>query len=107
MKAEIIAGIFALGGVVIGALINGLFQYLKTRRERTKKELLSLCEQMISFCALEEKYIAEILTLRGEKGIESKEKGIKNEFRHLIYLEDHERITYNIPHLNALKEQYK
>ena len=51
MKAEIIAGIFALSGVVIGALINGLFQYLKMRRERTKKELLSLCDQMISFCA--------------------------------------------------------
>ena len=43
MKAEIIAGIFALGGVVIGAFINGLFEYFKIRRERAKKEVVLLC----------------------------------------------------------------
>ena len=57
MKAEIIAGIFALSGVVIGAFINGLFEYFKTRRERAKKEVVLLCGQMVTFCHLEKKYI--------------------------------------------------
>ena len=109
MKAEIIAGIFALGGVVIGAFINGLFEYFKIRRERAKKEVVLLCGQMVTFCHLEKKYIEEIIKLRAEKGIEAKEKGVMDEFRHFVYDEEEgrERITQNISKLNTLKEQYK
>ena len=108
MRSEVIAGIFALGGVVIGAFINGLFEYFKTRRERAKKEVAFLCGQMISFCNLEKKYIEEIIKLRAEKGIEAKEKGVMDEFRHFVYDEEGcERITQNISKLNTLKEQYK
>jgi len=109
MRPEVIAGIFALSGVVIGAFINGLFEYFKTRREKAKKEVAFLCGQMISFCNLEKKYIEEIIKLRAEKGIEAKEKGVMDEFRHFVYDEEEgrERITHNISKLNTLKEQYK
>ena len=80
MRPEVIAGIFALSGVVIGAFINGLFEYFKTRREKAKKEVAFLCGQMISFCNLEKKYIEEIIKLRAEKGIEAKEKALWTNF---------------------------
>ena len=109
MRPQVIAGIFDLGGIVIGVFINGLFEYFKTRRERVKKEVALLCGQMISFCHLEKNYIEEIIKLRAGKGIEAKEKGVMDEFHHFVYddEEGRERITHNISKLNTLKEQYK
>ena len=96
MKPEIINGIFALSGVVIGALINGLFQYLEIRRERAKNQVVSLCDQFISFYTLEKKYI------------KATEKGVMDEFRHLIYEEEEcKRIDQNITTAKTLKDRYR
>lgn len=108
MKPEIVNGIFALSGVVIGALINGLFQYLEIRRERAKNQVVSLCDQVISFYTLEKKYIDEVVKLRTDKGIKATEKGVMDEFRHLIYEEEEcKRIDQNITTVKTLKDRYR
>ena len=108
MHEVIINGIFTLRGVLVGALINGLFQYLEMRRERAKNQVVSLCDQVMSFYTLEEKYIDEVVRLRTEKGIKATEKGVMNEFRHLIYEEEEcKRIDQNITTAKALKDRYK
>lgn len=108
MTEQIIGGVFTLGGVIIGALLNGLFQYLEVRRENAKKQVVSLCDQVISFYTLEKKYIDEVVKLRAEKGIKATEKGVMDEFRHLIYEEEAcQRIHQNITTAEKLKDRYK
>lgn len=104
MTEQIIGGVCTLGGVIIGALLNGLFQYLEVRRENAKKQVVSLCDQVISFYTLEKKYIDEVVKLRAEKGIKATEKGVMDEFRHLIYEEEAcQRIHQNITTAEKLK----
>lgn len=94
--------------MITGALINDLFQYLEMRRERAKKQVVSLCDQVISFYTLEEKYIDEVVRLRIEKGIKATEKGVMDEFRHLIYAEEEcKRIDQNMTTAETLKDCYK
>ncbi|MFC2603429.1 MAG: hypothetical protein ACFNX0_05940 [Treponema sp.] len=77
------------------------------RRERAKKQVVSLCDQVISFYTLEEKYIDEVVRLRIEKGIKATEKGVMDEFRHLIYEEECKRIDQNMTTAETLKDCYK
>ena len=108
MTETIISSVLTLVGVIIGALLNGLFQFLEVRRENAKKQVVSLCDQVISFYTLEKKYIDEVVKLRVEKGIKATEKGVMDEFRHLIYEEEAcQRIHQNITTAEKLKDRYK
>ena len=108
MTEAIISGIFALAGVIISTLMASLSRYFEMRRERAKKQVVSLCDQVISFYTLEKKYIDEVVKLRTEKGIKVTAKGVMDEFRHLIYEEEAcKRIHQNITTAETLKNRYK
>ena len=70
MKAEVVSGVFALAGTLIGGVISYATARLDQRWERAKRHIAKLCDEVAAYHQLEKLYT---ITLE-ESGYNGKSK---------------------------------
>ena len=63
MSDAMMAGLFALAGVLLGGLISYKTALIGDRREKAQKKILQLCDQVSAFYQLEQLYKDELARL--------------------------------------------
>lgn len=94
MTAEIIVGIFSLGGALIGGLCSIVATSIGNKRTQIKADLADLADQVISYWNLENEYVEAFHDLDPEKRAS---KTIKEDFREIVQSKGLERpkMTHN------------